>query len=272
MNILDQIIDNKRREVQSRKKMIPAKVYMDFPAFGMKRPSFPESLQNEYPSVIAEFKRKSPSKGVINQHADLYEIITGYTSAGVNALSVLTDREFFGGSLCDLQDASVLSHLPLLRKDFVIDEYQIIEAKSIGASAVLLIASVLTALEVKVLTARAREFGMDVLFEIHDENELDKWYPEIRIVGVNNRDLSSFEVNIGNSIKLLEKIPAECIKVSESGISNPEMIRELHLAGFNAFLIGEAFMKTAKPWETAEEFILNLKGNKPGATINLDIP
>lgn len=262
MNILNDIISNKRKEVAARKQMIPANSYEGFPAWKSKPPSFRDALINEYPSIIAEFKRKSPSKGIINPVAGIYETIRGYTKAGVNAISVLTDSVYFGGSLCDLQDASVLTKIPLLRKDFVIDEYQLTEAKAFGASAILLIASVLTSAEVKSLALRTRELGMEVLFEVHSQDELDKWCPEIGIVGVNNRNLSSFQVNIENSIRLLEKIPTECIKVAESGISKAETVRELYRAGFNAFLIGETFMKADKPWLAAEAFILNLASDE----------
>ena len=262
MNILEKIIIHKRKEVDSRKEMIPARSYEGFPSYRIRRASFSEALANNYPSVIAEFKRKSPSRGVINAETCIYATITGYAKAGVDAISVLTDTVFFGGSLCDLQDASILTSQPLLRKDFIIDEYQIIEAKAFGASAILLIASILSVSQVKSMSFLARTLGMDVLLEINKEKELDKWIPDITLVGVNNRDLSSFEVNIENSLALLQKIPSECLKVAESGISDTETVRKLYREGFDAFLIGEAFMKTEKPYDTAASFINDIKNER----------
>ena len=259
MNILDKITACKRKEISSRKQSIPAKSLEAYPAFKLSLASFRQSLINPFPSLIAEFKRKSPSKGFINADISLYEVITAYNKAGVQAISVLTDKEFFGGSLYDLQEASGLSVLPLLRKDFVIDEYQIIEAKAFGASAVLLIASILTAKEIIRFSNFTLALGMDVLFEVHNEKELDKWFPGINIVGVNNRNLSTFEVNIEHSVTLLEQIPGECIRVAESGISKPDTVKHLYNAGFNAFLIGEAFMRAKNPYEKAEQFISDLR-------------
>ncbi len=261
MRILDEIIGKKRKEVASRKNMIPSASYLSSLAFRMKRASFSDSLVNSYPTVIAEFKRKSPSKGVINNSSGLYETITGYTNAGVNAISVLTDCDFFGGSLCDLQDASCYSSLPLLRKDFIIDEYQILESKAFGASCILLIASILTHGEIKAFTAIANEFDLDLLFEIHNESDLDKWCPGIQIIGVNNRDLGNFKINTGKSLQLVDKIPSECIKVAESGISDINVATELYKSGYQAFLIGENFMKSINPWIAAEDFICNLREN-----------
>lgn len=261
MNILDEIVEKKRKEVAFRKNMISSASYQSSMAFRLKKASFYDALVSTSPSLIAEFKRRSPSKGVINNAAGIYETISGYSVAGVNAISVLTDCEFFGGSLCDLQDASLITSLPVLRKDFIIDEYQIIESKAYGASCVLLIASILTAGEVKAFSAMAKEFNLDVLFEIHNEKDLDKWCPGIQIVGVNNRNLSTFDVNTHNSIQLVEKIPSECIKVAESGITDINLVMDLYNAGYHAFLIGETFMKTAKPWITAADFVSNLRKN-----------
>jgi len=258
MNILEEIIGEKRKEVFSRKDLIPAGFYEKVPAFRRERPSFGDAIKRPFPSVIAEFKRKSPSRGVINSSAAIYETIAGYSISGASAISVLTDHNYFGGSLVDLQDSALLSHLPLLRKDFIIDEYQVIEAKAYGASAILLIASVLKSDQVKMLSQLANGLGIDVLFEIHDEKELDKWFPGIKIVGVNNRNLSSFRMQPERSLKLLQNIPRECIKVAESGISDAETVKEWFNAGFDAFLIGETFMKTEKPWITAKNFILDL--------------
>ncbi len=255
MNILNKILEVKKKEVMARKEMIPANVYMKVPEYKLERASFYNAIKNPYPSIIAEFKRKSPSRGIINPTANLYDIITGYTNAGVQAISVLTDYEFFQGSLSDLQDATLLSSLPTLRKDFILDEYQIFEAKAFGASAILLIASILNADEVKNLTRIASDCGMDVLFEIYDEKDLDKWFPEIKIIGINNRNLDSFTINPDHSLKLLNKLPGSCIKVVESGISDINTVIQLFKEGYEAFLIGEAFMKTIEPGTTARKFI-----------------
>ena len=259
MNILDEIIRKKREEIKSRKAIIPSHIYERNPAFTSTRPPFADSLKCSFPAIIAEFKRKSPSQGVINPDADLYQTISGYSVSGVAAISVLTDMEFFGGSLTDLQDASLLTHLPLLRKDFIIDDYQIIEAKAYGASAILLIASVLKKEEVRNFTAFASALELDVMLEIHEEKDMEKYCSEINMVGVNNRDLKSFLVNPDNSIKLIEMIPPECIKIAESGIQDIETISKLYRSGFQAFLIGETFMKTEKPWFTAKTFVNKCK-------------
>jgi indole-3-glycerol phosphate synthase len=259
MDILEKIVAAKLSEVKLRKEMIPEKSYDGLLSLNNKRPSFSNALKNSGPSIIAEYKRKSPSKGIINMNAKLYETICGYSDAGVNAISVLTDNEFFGGSLCDMQDASVFSRVPILRKDFIIDAYQIIEARAFGASAVLLIASILTPEEIRRFTLKAMELGMDVLFEVHNERELDKACQEISIIGVNNRNLGTFQVTIENSYRILDKIPSHCIKVAESGISECETVKTLYKAGFDAFLIGEAFMKTDEPWKTSAEFIRKLR-------------
>jgi indole-3-glycerol phosphate synthase len=258
MSILEKIIAAKLNEVKHRKEMIPEESYMGLIGLNVNRPSFSNSLKNSVPSIIAEFKRKSPSKGIINMNAKLYETISGYGDAGVKAISVLTDNEFFGGSLCDMQDASVFTAVPILRKDFIIDAYQITEARAFGASAILLIASILTPREIQLFTLKAIELGMDVLFEVHDESELDKACGEISIIGVNNRNLGTFQVSIDNSVKILDKIPPHCIKVAESGITECATVIQLYKAGFDAFLIGEAFMNTEMPWKTAAEFISKL--------------
>lgn len=255
MNILEKIIEIKKKEVMARKEMIPANIYMKVPEYKLNRASFYNAVRNPYPSIIAEFKRKSPSMGIINPTAELYDVITGYTNAMVQAISILTDFEFFNGSLSDLQDATLISSLPTLRKDFIIDEYQIYEAKAFGASAILLIASTLNAREVKDLTRIAHDSGLDVLFEIHDEKDLDKWFPEIKIIGINNKSLTPYTVNPDPELKLLKKVPDSCVKVIESGIIETESIIQLYNEGYEAFLIGEAFMKTIEPGLTAKNIV-----------------
>lgn len=206
--------------------------------------------------IIAEFKRRSPSKGVINANASLEETTQGYVQAGASALSVLTDSEFFGGSNEDLSAARSVNACPILRKDFTIGEYQITEAKSIGADAILLIAAVLDPTTSKRLAAFAHSLGLEVLLEVHNESELlASLECGADLVGVNNRDLKTFQVSTEVSKKLAPLIPDDVVKVSESGISNPETIRDLSTYGYRGFLIGENFMKTPSPQMAAAEFI-----------------
>lgn len=218
------------------------------------RASFYEALSKSGPGFITEFKRKSPSKGWIHEDADPGSIIRAYEQAGASAVSVLTDKHF-AGSLKDLSEAALHTSLALLRKDFFIDKIQILEAAGSGASAILLIAAVLSAEEIKSLTEYAHSLSLDVLLEIHHEEELEKISAENRIIGINNRNLSTFRVDIEHSIRLSEKIPNDFIKVSESGLDSPEKIRMLYENGFDAFLIGESFMKTKDPGKTASGFI-----------------
>jgi indole-3-glycerol phosphate synthase len=205
--------------------------------------------------IIAEFKRKSPSKGIINSFSAVEEVTLGYCNRGASGLSVLTDSKFFGGSNGDLTNARKQSIIPILRKDFIIDEYQVIESKSIGADAILLIAAALDNIRIRCLSQLARSLGMEVLLEIHEQSELDKVNQHINIIGVNNRNLKTFEVNIENSELLAEKISSGFIKISESGISSPQVIRKLRNAGYDGFLIGERFMCTDDPVKAFSDFV-----------------
>ena len=216
-------------------------------------------LRKDKSGIIAEFKRKSPSKGIINAYADVEKVTIGYMQAGASALSVLTDNNFFGGKNEDLTIARKFNFCPILRKDFTVSEYQIIEAKSIGADAILLIAAVLTKDEIKRFASLAHSLGLEVLLEVHTEQELEKYIPEISLVGINNRNLNTFEVDFENSIRLAQTLPSGVAKVAESGISNPENIIELKQKGFDGFLVGESFMKTAEPEIAAKKFIKMIK-------------
>lgn len=259
MNILERIVAAKKIETETRKKICPVKELERSAFFDKPVLSFFDSLNKKEPSVIAEFKRKSPSKGIINNNADVEQVASGYFSAGVAAMSVLTDKEFFGGSEGDLEKVAKLSLLPLLRKEFIIDEYQVIEAKSIGASAILLIGSILTREQIKNLSMLAFSLGMEVLFEMHDIEDIDKINPDIRIVGVNNRNLNTFKVDRSNSINMLGLLPEKCIKVAESGFESPEEVNMMFTEGYNAFLIGEKFMRSNDPGRSAAAFISALK-------------
>ena len=234
----------------------------------MERPSFFDALSKDGPSVIAEFKRRSPSKGLINDQAGIEEVVAGYKDAGVKACSVLTDVHF-GGEPEDLARAFRIAQLPLLRKDFIVDEYQIIEARALGASAILLIASVLSVKEISQFTNLARSLGLDVLFEVHNQEEVQKADPSIRIFGVNNRDLNTFKTDTQRSFELVKSLPAESLKVSESGLDNPETIVELYHAGYQAFLIGENFMKTPEPGLAARNFCQSIEKRLQPTTMHV---
>lgn len=264
MTILDEIIAYKRKEVEERASTHPIKLleqslYFNSDCVSLKK----YILRDDKSGIIAEFKRKSPSKGNINVYADVEKVTIGYMQAGASALSVLTDNHFFGGKNSDLITARKFNFCPILRKDFTISEYQIIEAKSIGADAILLIAAVLTKEEITRFSKLAFHLGMEVLLEIHTQQELDKYIPEISLVGINNRNLKTFEVDYENSIRLANQLPENTVKIAESGINNPKKIMDLKAHGFDGFLIGENFMKTAEPEITAKKFIeqINLTQN-----------
>ncbi len=260
MTILDKIVAYKHQEVENAKKETTVAELEASPLFNRKPYSLKAFLQNQAKTgIIAEFKRKSPSKGIINDKANVAEVVSAYEKAGASAVSVLTDQMFFGGNLSDLQTARKALKIPLLRKDFIIDQYQIIEAKAYGADVILLIASILTKEEIKNFASLARSLGLSILFEVHQAKELEKLNDDIDIVGVNNRNLKTFEVSIHNSIALAKQIPGRCVKVSESGISDTEKIITLKKHGFQGFLIGENFMKTDNPGQAAFDFMKTLK-------------
>ena len=259
MDILDTIIAFKRKEVEAAKGIFPVAKLEASSFFKLKMPDFHKALTNPGPAIIAEFKRKSPSKGIINTDASPVQVAQEYQEGGIAAISILTDNEFFGGSNNDLQSVAGFVKVPLLRKDFIIDDYQVIEAKSIGASAILLIASVLSKKEVARLSGLAFNLGIEVLFEIHDEKDLYKMNNKIKILGVNNRNLKTFNVNFDNSSNLIGQLPANCIKVAESGFQTTDDVKRLFLSGYNAFLIGEKFMGTQNPGKTATDFVNDLK-------------
>lgn len=260
MNILEKIIAHKKLEVAQLKKDVPLKKLIESPAFNRTSLSLKNALTAENSTgIIAEFKRKSPSKGIINNQVSVQDVTQGYLNAQVAAQSVLTDTEFFGGSLLDLiQAREVNKTIPILRKDFIVDAFQIIEAKSIGADAILLIAACLSAAELKAYGKLAEELGMDVLFEVHSKEELDKIELNNKIIGINNRNLKTFKVDLEHSIELAALIPKNCLKVSESGISDPRIITGLKQYGFKGFLIGENFMKAENPALACKEFINNI--------------
>lgn len=261
MNILDKIIAHKKQEVAQLKKEVLLEKLVKSPNFKRTANSLKKSLtEKNSTGIIAEFKRKSPSKGIINNSATIQEVTQGYLDANVAAQSILTDTHFFGGSVLDLiQARTINSEKPILRKDFIVDGFQIVEAKAIGADAILLIAACLTKEELKNYRTLAEDLGLEVLYEVHSKEELDKIELSNQLIGINNRNLKTFEVDLEHSIQLANLIPDSCIKVSESGISNPRIILGLKEFGFQGFLIGENFMKSEDPGFTCKQFISQLK-------------
>lgn len=256
MTILDEIIQNKRKEVEERKLLYPVQLLERSMFFKTECVSLKQYItRTDLSGVIAEYKRKSPSKGIINDTDSVERVSVWYMQAGASALSILTDEKYFGGKNEDLMTARKFNFCPILRKDFVIDEYQIIEAKSIGADAILLIAEALEKEEVLNLAKKAKSIGLEVLMEIHTEDQLEKANEFIDIIGVNNRDLKTFKVDIENSIRISIKIPSQFVKISESGISSPEDVKKLKKYGFQGFLIGENFMKSDQPGKACANFI-----------------
>ncbi len=260
MNILDKIVANKIKEVEEAKKKLSVKQLEQKDFFSRQVYSAKEWITDQNKSgVIAEFKRQSPSKGIINAKVGVEEVTQGYVAAGASALSILTDRTFFGGSSEDLVAARLVNQCPILRKDFVVDEYQLIEAKAIGADIVLLIAACLEPKRLKELAAFAKSLGLEVLMEVHDKEELMNNLDEnLDLVGVNNRNLKNFHVSIDISLELAELIPAGFVKVSESGLKQPETVVKLKEHGYQGFLIGENFMQEANPGQACTEFIRQL--------------
>ncbi|HSU26875.1 MAG TPA: indole-3-glycerol phosphate synthase TrpC [Chitinophagaceae bacterium] len=256
MNILEEIIASKRKYVKEKKDWFAIRQFESSSFFDRECESFVKRCkEGGHTGIIAEFKRKSPSKGIINEKADILEVVSSYEKYGAAAISVLTDEIYFGGSNDDLWKAKSEVDIPVLRKDFIIDEFQVLEAKSIGADAILLIAACLSKEEVKRLAAFAKSIGLEVLLELHDEQELDHICEEADMIGINNRDLKNFGVNKDRSLKMAEKIAGGKLKIAESGITTQDDIRLFRENGFIGFLIGELFMKDPDPGKAFHEFI-----------------
>ena len=263
MNILDKIVADKRREVLLKKNLIPTAQLEASVLFDRLPVSLAKALKKSDSGIIAEHKRRSPSKSTINQDLNIQDVALGYEQAGVCGMSVLTDGKYFGGSLDDLVLARAAVRIPLLRKEFIVDEYQILEAKAHGADVILLIAAILTSVQIKKLSELAKSLRLDVLLEVHNEMELQKsLMPSLDMLGVNNRNLKTFEVSLETSKSLSGLIPDDFIKVSESGISQVAAIEELKTYGYQGFLIGENFMRTEHPGMAAAQFIETLTGPK----------
>ena len=262
MTILDKIIAFKKKEIAKIKADVPVKKVVESPLFKREVISLKKSLlEVGSTGIIAEFKRQSPSKGIINDTATIAEVTNGYLDANIAAQSILTDTSFFGGTMADLMEARIINQQkPILRKDFIVDGFQIVEAKAIGADVILLIASCLTSEELKNYGNLATDLGMEVLYEVHSQQDLDKINDlDNKIIGINNRNLKTFKVDLDNSIKLADQIPDTSVKISESGISDPRIIMGLKEYGFQGFLIGENFMKEENPGEACQNFINHIR-------------
>lgn len=264
MNILDEIVSWKKQEVSERKELIPTKKLEQSIYYPTKTVSLKEYvLRSDKSGIIAEIKRKSPSAGIINGAVSVERTSIGYMMAGASALSVLTDTKYFGGSNEDLIEARKFNYCPILRKEFIIDEYQVIEAKSIGADAILLIAAILTENQLQQLMTLAHDLGMEVLVEVHKKEEIYDVLSDSNLVGVNNRNLDTFEVSIETSESLFEHLPESAVKVSESGISRPEYVQRLLEVGYRGFLIGGSFMQDTRPEHACRRFIREIRTRIP---------
>ena len=256
MNKLQEIVLEKRKQLENDKKNHPLEMLQQSAYFNRQCASIREYIVGEDKSgIIAEIKKKSPALGAINTEIKVGTLAKEYTRAGSSALSVLTDFKFFGGCNADLTAARENTSIPILRKDFVIDEYQVFEAKSIGADVILLIAAILTKEEIANFTDLAHKLGMEVIFEVHAEHELRKVYKNIDVIGVNNRNLETMQIDIDTSTSLAKLIPEGFLKISESGIENPDVLLELKQHGYAGFLIGSYFMKHTEPGKALSDFI-----------------
>ena len=260
-DVLDEIVAHKRVEVEGFKQQLPpSQIYkMVEEVMDIAQPSMREALMNSSSGIIAEFKRKSPSKGWIKEDGKANEIPLSYQQNGASAISILTDEQYFGGNdrfIKEARESGVT--IPILYKNFVIDEYQLFQARLCGASAVLLIAADLSLAECKSLMHIAHELGLEVLLEMHEERELDYAELEPDMYGINNRNLGTFITDVQNSFRLASRLPEQVCKVSESGISNPDTVKMLRMAGFRGFLIGENFMKEQNPGQSLNDFIIKL--------------
>ncbi len=259
MNILDTIVAQKFKINAERQKMFSIDALQKSSLFERECYSLASRLKDPASSgIITEYKRKSPSKGIINATAKVTDVTVQYNKAGAAGLSILSDTDFFGGTTDDVLAARQVNNIPILRKEFIVDEYQIYETKAMGADVMLLIAECLEKEQLKRYARLAKSLGLETIMEVHSEEQLEKYTPDVTIIGVNNRNLKTFEVSIENSMRLFNKIPCEAVRISESGISNVEAIKTLKEVGYQGFLIGENFMKTDDPGAACDEFIKKL--------------
>lgn len=261
MTILDNIKQHQLKEVALQKVLNPIHLLEKSSLFNTNPISLKAAILNSQQNgIIAEFKRKSPSKGAINLKADVKKITTGYINAGASALSILTNQHFFGAQTQDFETARAFNKCPILRKDFILDEYQLIESKSMGADVILLIAKMLSPKEVKNLSKTAQDIGLEVFLELQNQDEINHYhFDHVDVVGINNRNLNTFDVDTENSIKLAQQLPSSLLKIAESGIKSAETIKMLKATGFNGFLIGEYFMQSSDPSEKCHELMEQLR-------------
>ena len=257
MTILYKIIERKKQEITEAKSKISISELKNFEFFARPTFSLKETLKSRS-GIISEFKRQSPSKGIINDKVTPLEVVSQYEKFGASGISILTDTDFFGGNFQDILDVRNQIQIPILRKDFMIDEYQFYEAKSIGADVILLIAACLSPTQVQEFTALSHELGLEVLLEIHTEEELNHFNKDIDLVGINNRNLKDFKVDLQHSVDLKNLLPKDVLSVAESGIYSIEDFKFLKEKGFDGFLMGEYFMKNENPGKAFEEFISNV--------------
>ncbi len=264
MNILEEIVAHKKAEVQRKKELFPVKLLEESLFFSGQPVSLKKYLQRpDKVGIIAEIKRKSPSKGNINTHVNIESTSIGYMQAGASGLSILTDEKYFGGKNEDLTTARKYNFCPILRKDFILEEYQIVEAKSIGADVILLIASILQPAEIRKLADLAKSLGLEILLEVHNQEELNRSLTDnVDMVGVNNRDLQTFTTSVDTSRSLASEIPEDFVKVAESGISDPNTVLDLMSYGYEGFLIGEHFMQYGLPQRACRSFIKAIRNSQ----------
>lgn len=259
MSVLSNIVAAKQREIEERRALYPIRLlerslYFETPTVSLKK----YLLRPDRQGIIAEIKRRSPSAGTINEYVNVEQTSIGYMQAGASALSILTDTPFFGGSSEDLRMARRFNFCPILRKDFILDEYQVIESKSIGADAILLIAAILDRTRLLQLLDLAKSVALEVIVEIHTEQEADSLPDTAELIGVNRRDLRTFEVSDGPERLFAMRTGRDCVWIAESGIRTPGDVMRLRDAGFQAFLIGETFMRRARPEGACRDFISHL--------------
>ena len=259
MNILETIVASKAKEVEERKLRTSVRELEKKPMFNRETISLKQSILHPLKTgIIAEFKRKSPSKGVINDRSSVIEVTSGYVEGGASGLSILTDTDYFGGATDDLISAR-LHDIPIVRKDFIIDEYQVVEARAMGADVILLIASCLSPARVMELARFAAELDLEILLELHEEEELEYINDYTQLIGVNNRNLKTFEVDMEKSVRMVEKIGNSRVRIAESGIGSVEDVQIFRKFGFDGFLIGEYFMKQDDPAAAFLTFTKKLK-------------
>ncbi|MGE5693047.1 MAG: indole-3-glycerol phosphate synthase TrpC [Candidatus Zixiibacteriota bacterium] len=258
MNTLQQIFAHKKKELEETKKRLPMTTMLR--SLSVNPPKFLAALKKPGPAIVAEFKKASPSAGVISTNGNVEQIALGYVAGGAAALSVLTEKQFFGGSEADLKAAKKIAKLPVLRKDFIFDQYQILEAKSWGADAVLLIAAMLADAKLSILLQACRKWELEAVVEVHAKSELERALAfGADIVGVNNRDLKTMRVDVKTSLELAQWMDGHTTFISESGIDSPETAARLYRAGYKGFLIGTHFMRQPDPGKELKKFVTELR-------------